>query len=44
MAKHEHGSMDVSAQEKTFSGFIKVVTWSSVVIVVFLIFLAIVGA
>jgi len=44
MAKHEHGSMDISSQEKTFSGFIKAATWSVVAIVVFLIFLAIVGS
>lgn len=24
MAEHEHGSMDIEAHEKTFSGFIKV--------------------
>lgn len=44
MAKFEHGSMDISGQEKTFAGFIKWVTWSAVAIVVFLIFLAFVGA
>ncbi|MBV1867003.1 MAG: aa3-type cytochrome c oxidase subunit IV [Marinosulfonomonas sp.] len=43
MAKHEHGSMDISAHEKTFSGFNKAITWSSIFIIVFLIFLAIVG-
>lgn len=44
MAKHELGSMDISSQEKTFAGFIKAVTWSTVAIVVFLVFLAIVGS
>ncbi|MBV1903095.1 MAG: aa3-type cytochrome c oxidase subunit IV [Marinosulfonomonas sp.] len=43
MAKHEHGSMDISSQKKTFSGFNKAVAWSIVFIIVFLIFLAIVG-
>ena len=27
MSKHEHGSMDVTEQEKTFAGFIKVSAW-----------------
>ena len=43
MAKHEIGSMDISSQEKAYAGFIKAVTWSSVAIIVFLIFLAFVG-
>ena len=44
MAKHSHGSMDITDQEKTFNGFI---TWSTrgvVVIILGLIFLAIVNA
>lgn len=43
MAKFKHGSMDMSAQEKTFAGFIKAVTWSVILILAFLVFLAIVG-
>ncbi|SER67535.1 aa3 type cytochrome c oxidase subunit IV [Tranquillimonas rosea] len=39
--KHEHGSMDIDTQEKTFEGFVKWVTWSTVAIIVALILLAI---
>ena len=42
--KHKHGEMDIEVQEKTFEGFVKFATWSVVGIVVFLIFLAILGA
>ncbi|MGY6534085.1 MAG: aa3-type cytochrome c oxidase subunit IV [Pararhodobacter sp.] len=44
MAKHEHGSMDISEQTKTFNGFIR---WSIIVAAVsigILIFLALVNA
>ena len=44
MDEHKHGEMDTEVQEKTFEGFVKFVTWSVVLIVAFLIFLAIVGA
>jgi hypothetical protein len=44
MADHEHGNMDIEDQEKTFEGFVKFVTWSVILIVAFLIFLALVGA
>jgi hypothetical protein len=46
MAEHEHkqGSMDIKAQEKTFAGFMRMVTWSSVVIVGILIFMALANA
>ena len=43
MAKHEHGNMDVENHEKTFEGFVKIVTWSTIWILVFLVFLAIVN-
>ncbi len=42
--KHDHGRMDVSAQEKTFAGFIRLATWAGIAIVVVLIFLALAGA
>ncbi|MFN2323899.1 MAG: aa3-type cytochrome c oxidase subunit IV [Trueperaceae bacterium] len=42
--EHKHGEMDIEVQEKTFEGFVKFATWSVVGIVVFLIFLAILGA
>ena len=44
MAKHEHGSMDISVQEDTFAGFMKWVTRTTIGILVFLVFLAMVGA
>jgi len=44
MAEHKHGDMDVTVQQKTFEGFIKWITWSSICIIGFLIFLALVNA
>ena len=44
MAEHKHGEMDCSAQEKTFAGFITFTTRSVIAIIIFLIFLALVGA
>ena len=38
------GKMNIETQEKTFEGFIKAVTWSSVAIIVLLIFIALIGA
>lgn len=43
MADHKHGEMDITAQEKTFDGFVRLTTWSVVVILLILVFLAIVG-
>ena len=43
MADHEHGSMDIKAQEKTFEGFVKFTTYTVVGILVFLVFLALVN-
>ncbi len=40
MADHKHGEMDTSAQEKTFAGFIRMVTWAIIIILVSLVFLA----
>ncbi|NUH65735.1 aa3-type cytochrome c oxidase subunit IV [Sulfitobacter sp. S0837] len=40
MAEHEHGSMDIDAQEKTFDGFMTLVTRSVVVILAILVLLA----
>ncbi|WP_306424941.1 MULTISPECIES: aa3-type cytochrome c oxidase subunit IV [Haematobacter] len=37
---HEHGTMDISAQEKTFEGFIRFMTYGTVVVLLLLIFLA----
>jgi len=43
MAKHEHGSMNIDTQEKTFAGFVKAVTWGVILILAFLVFLAMVN-
>ena len=44
MAEHEHGTMNIEVQEKTFAGFVKATTWSCVAIVIALIFMALVNA
>lgn len=44
MAEHQQGSMDIREQEKTFAGFMRMVTWASVIIVAILIFLALANA
>ena len=41
MAEHEHGSMDVTEQERTFAGFIRWSAWVLVLVAVILIFMAI---
>ncbi|MDF1620852.1 aa3-type cytochrome c oxidase subunit IV [Pseudothioclava nitratireducens] len=43
MADYEPGKMDIRAQEKTFAGFVKFVTYSVVAIILFLVFLALAG-
>ena len=43
MAEHKHGEMDVSVQEKTFAGFMNMVTKGTVIIVVALILLALIN-
>lgn len=44
MAKHEHGSMDTTAQEKTFAGFLRLAAWVVGISIGVLIFLALVNA
>ena len=39
-AKHEHGKMDTDVQERTFNGFISLVTKSAVVCILVLLFMA----
>ncbi|MEZ5798089.1 MAG: aa3-type cytochrome c oxidase subunit IV [Paracoccaceae bacterium] len=41
---YKHGSMDIRVQEKTFAGFIHMVSWALVVTFVVLVFLALAGA
>ena len=40
MADHKHGSMNTDTQEKTFAGFIRLVTWGAVISIGILIFMA----
>jgi hypothetical protein len=42
MADHKHGEMDITVQEKTFNGFMSMVTKASVLIIVALILLALI--
>lgn len=41
MAEHEHGSMNIEVQEKTFDGFMSFVTKSVVVIIAILVIMAV---
>ncbi len=41
MAEHKHGSMNIEAQEKAFSGFIKASSYVAYAAIAVLIFLAI---
>ncbi|SEN31451.1 aa3 type cytochrome c oxidase subunit IV [Loktanella fryxellensis] len=41
---HTHGEMDTTEQEKTYDSFIWFVSRGTIAIIVFLIFLALVGA
>lgn len=43
-SKHEHGSMDTTAQEKTFAGFMRAAIWVGGVSISILIFLALVNS
>lgn len=43
-AHHEHGSMDVAAHERTFDGFVRLMTWAAVATILVLIFLALTNA
>lgn len=44
MAEHKHGSMNTSVQEKTFAGFLRMVTWGACISIGILIFLALANA
>ena len=43
MADHEHGSMDITEQEKTFDGFVTFTKRTTIVILVALVLLAIIN-
>lgn len=40
MAEHEPGSMDITEQEKTFAGFMRMVIWGAGISIGILLFLA----
>ena len=44
MADHKHGSVSVKTHEKTFAGFVRMVTWAVGIIIAVLIFMALVNA
>ena len=44
MAEHKHGEMDISVQEKTFDGFVKMTIRAVILIIAILIFMALVNA
>lgn len=44
MAEHKQGNMDIKEQEKTFAGFMRMVSWGGVIIVAILIFMALTNA
>ncbi|MCL6282842.1 aa3-type cytochrome c oxidase subunit IV [Ruegeria sp. 2012CJ41-6] len=41
MADHKHGEMDIKDQTATFDGFVKFTTWTVIVILAILVFLAV---
>jgi hypothetical protein len=41
MSDHEHGSMDVTDQKSTYTGFLKLGKWTAYVCIGILVFLAI---
>ncbi|NKB29145.1 MAG: aa3-type cytochrome c oxidase subunit IV [Rhodobacteraceae bacterium] len=43
MADHEHGTMDIEVQEKTFAGFVTFVTRTVIIIIAALILLALIN-
>ena len=43
MANHKHGEMDIKVQEKTFNGFISMVTKGALISIAILIFAALVN-
>ncbi|APX89568.1 cytochrome C oxidase subunit IV [Brevirhabdus pacifica] len=43
MAEHKHGTMDITTQEKTFEGFVKITIRMVIAIIVALILLALIN-
>lgn len=44
MAEHQHGSMNIRVQEKTFEGFVKITQRSVITILALVVLLAILNA
>lgn len=44
VTKFEPGSMDITQQQQTFAGFIRLATWVVIISIVVLIFLALTNA
>ncbi|OIP86604.1 MAG: cytochrome C oxidase subunit IV [Rhodobacterales bacterium CG2_30_65_12] len=44
MAEHQHGSMNIRTQEKTFEGFVKMAARAVITIIVLVVLLAIFNA
>lgn len=44
MAEHEHGSMDITTQQRTFDGFVRFTIRSVFVIIGVLVFMALANA
>lgn len=44
MADYKPGNMDIRAQQKTFDGFIRMVTWGAVICILVLIVMALADA
>jgi hypothetical protein len=46
MAEHEHkhGRMDITDKQKTFAGFVRMVTWGAGISIAILIFMALANA
>lgn len=42
-AEHIHGSMDITVQEKTFAGFIRMASWGAGISIGLLIFMGLVN-
>lgn len=41
---HKHGTMDVAEHQKTFAGFVRFATWTGILSIAVLIFIALTNA
>ncbi|MDQ1900254.1 aa3-type cytochrome c oxidase subunit IV [Paracoccus sp. WLY502] len=44
VTEHKVGTMDITEQQRTFAGFIKFATWTAILSILVLIFMALVNA